>query len=155
ARTPVSIDAIKPGYRRFAGLLMSRDDSRTVEVAPGKTAEASLILKPALHLAGIVVDEHGKPIAGVKIWANEAYGTAGAGVESTASRSNGSFELFNYPVTPRVIQNEKTRGYVGFGHRDYDYQKIEDIYALLPDQREALRIVLGRGHIVTGTVIDV
>jgi beta-lactamase regulating signal transducer with metallopeptidase domain len=155
ARTLVSIDAIKPGYRRLAGLVMSRVDPRTVEVAPGKTAEASLVLKPALYFAGIVVDEHAKPIPGVKIWANEAHGTAGAGVESTASRSDGSFELFNYPVTPRVIQNEKTRGFVGFGHRDYDFQKIEDIYALAPDQRETLRIVLERGRIVTGTVIDV
>ena len=134
---------------------MSGGDPREVEVTPGKTAEASLILEPALHLAGIVVDEHGKPIAGVEIWANAAFGTAGGGVESTASRSDGSFELFNYPVKPRVIQNELTRGFVGFSHPDYIGQSIEDIYALALDKREALRIVLERGHKVTGTVIDV
>jgi beta-lactamase regulating signal transducer with metallopeptidase domain len=153
--TTISIDAMKPGYRRLVGTLMSGGDAKSVEVAPGATAEASLILKPALYVAGVVVDEEGKPIPGVKIWANEAYGTAGGGVEHTASRSDGSFELFNYPVTSRVIQNEKTRGFVGFGHRDYVAQSIEDIYALAPDKREALRIVLKRGHEVTGTVIDV
>ena len=74
-RTTVSIDAMKPGYRRLVGTLMSGGDPRDVEVAPGKAAEASLILRPALYFAGIVVDEHGKPIPGVKIWANAAFGT--------------------------------------------------------------------------------
>ena len=155
ARTLVSIDAMKPGYRRLGRIFMSGGDPREVAVAPGKTAEAPLILKPALHLAGIVVDEHGKPIPGVEIWANAAFGNAGAGVESTASRSDGSFELFNYPVKPRVIQNELTRGFVGFSHPDHVGRSIEDIYVLAPDKREALRIVLEKGHIVTGTVIDV
>src|SRR5262249_36505981 len=106
ARTLVSVDAMKPGYRRLAGTPMSGGDARKVEVAPGKAAEASLTPRPALYLAGIFVDEHGKPIPGVEIWANVAFGTAGGSVERTASRSDGSFELFNYPVKPRVIQNE-------------------------------------------------
>jgi protocatechuate 3,4-dioxygenase beta subunit len=153
--TTISIDAMKPGYRRLVGTLMSGGDAKSVEVAPGATAEASLILKPALYVAGVVVDEEGKPIPGAKIWANLAFGTAGGGVESTASRSDGSFELFNFPVNPRVIQNELTRGFVGFSHPDCAYQGIENIYALTPDKRELLRIVLKRGHEVTGTVIDV
>ena len=153
--TTISIDAMKPGYRRLVGTLMSGGDAKSVEVAPGATAEASLILKPALYVAGVVVDEEGKPISGVKIWANVAFGTAGGGVESTASRSDGSFELFNYPVNPRVIQNELTRGFVGFSHPDYVGHGTGDIYALAPDKRELLRIVLERGHEVTGTVIDV
>ncbi len=155
ARTLVSIDAIKPGYRRLVGIFMSRGDAKNVEIAPGATAEAFLILKPALYVAGVVVNEEGKPISGVEIWANEAFGTAGAGVESTRSRSDGSFELFNYPVKPRVIQNELTRGFIGFAHRDYVGQWIDDIYALASNKREALRVVLKRGHVVTGTVIDV
>ena len=73
APTLVSIDAMKPGYRRLAGTLMSGGDPRDVEIAPGNAAEASLILRPALYLAGIVVDEHGKPIPWVKIWANAAF----------------------------------------------------------------------------------
>ena len=73
--TTISIDAMKPGYRRLVGTLMSGGDAKNVEVAPGTTAEASLILKPALYFAGIVVDEHGKPIPGVKISANAAFGT--------------------------------------------------------------------------------
>jgi hypothetical protein len=153
--TTISIDAMKPGYRRLVGTLMSGGDAKSVEVAPGTTAEASLILKPALYVAGVVVDEAGKPISGVKIWANVAFGTAGGGVESTASRSDGSYELFNYPVKPRVIQNALTTGLVSFSHPDYVGQGTGDIYALAADEREFLRIVLDRGHEVTGTVIDV
>jgi protocatechuate 3,4-dioxygenase beta subunit len=152
--TTISIDAMKPGYRRLVGTIMSGGDPKSVEVAPGATAEASLVLKPGLYVAGVVVDEEGKPISGAKIWANVAVGTAGGGVESTASSADGSFELFNYPVSPRVIQNELTRGFVGFSHPDHVDHAIRDIYALAPDQREALRIVLARGHEVTGTVID-
>ena len=66
--TTISIDAMKPGYRRLVGTLMSGGDAKSVEVAPGAAAEASLILKPALYFAGIVVDEEGKPIPAVKIW---------------------------------------------------------------------------------------
>ena len=128
--TRISIDAMKPGYRRLTGTFMSGGDAKNVEVAPGVTAEASLVLKPSLYVAGVVVDEDGKRIPGVKIWANVAFGNAGGGVESTASRSDGSFELFNYPVNPRVIQNEVTRGLVGFSHRDYVGQQSGDIYAL-------------------------
>jgi beta-lactamase regulating signal transducer with metallopeptidase domain len=151
--TTISIDAMKPGYRRLAG--PSAGDAKSVELAPGATAEAALMLKPALYVAGVVVDEEGQPISGVKISANAAIGTAAGGVESTASRSNGLFELFNYPVNPRVIQNELTRGLVTFSHPDYVDQGTGDIYALAPDERELLRIVLERGHELTGTVIDV
>ena len=41
-RTTISIDAMKPGYRRLVGTLMAGGDPKSVEVAPGETAEASL-----------------------------------------------------------------------------------------------------------------
>ena len=72
-RTKISIDAMKPGYRRLVGTLMPGGDPKSVEVVPGRAAEASLILKPALYFAGIVVDEQGKPIPGVKIAANASF----------------------------------------------------------------------------------
>ena len=84
--TTISIDAMKPGYRRLVGTLMAGGDAKSVEVAPGTAAEASLILKPALYFAGIVVDEQGKPISGVKICANASFGRGSGGVERTASQ---------------------------------------------------------------------
>jgi beta-lactamase regulating signal transducer with metallopeptidase domain len=153
--TTISIDAMKPGYRRLVGTLMSGGDAKSVEVAPGATAEASLILKPALYVAGVVVDEEGKPIPAVKIGANATIGRGSGGVERNASHADGTFELFNYPPKADILGRELGKGYVYFSHPDYIAYKFEDIYALTLEKREALRIVLERGHEVTGTVIDV
>ena len=48
-----------------------------------------------------------------------------------------------------------SKGFVFFFHPDYIDRRIEDVYALAPKEREALRIVLETGHKVTGTVFDV
>ena len=154
--TTISIDAMKPGYRRLVGMLMTRGDAKSVEVAPGTTAEASLILKPALYFAGVVVDEQGRPIGGVKVSANASIGRGSGGVERTASNSDGSFELFNYPVKPLVSKGEgASEGLVFFFHPDYIDRRTGDVYAIPPKECEALRIVLETGCGMTGTVFDV
>jgi hypothetical protein len=156
ARTLVSIDAMKPGYRRLAGTLMSGGDPRDVEIAPGNSAEASLILRPALYFAGIVVDEHGKPIPGVEISANVVVdlGRGSGGIERTASRADGTFELFNYPPKAGRAGRELGFGFVFFNHPDYTEFRLKDVYALAENQRKAMRIVLDAGHQLTGTVFD-
>jgi beta-lactamase regulating signal transducer with metallopeptidase domain len=153
--TTISIDAMKPGYRRLVGTLMAGGDAKSVEVVPGATADVSLILKPALYFTGIVVDEHGEPISAVEIGANATIGRGSGGVERTASHADGTFELFNYPPKADILGRELGKGYVFFFHPDYIARTIDDVYALVPKEREALRIVLERGHEVTGTVIDV
>jgi hypothetical protein len=153
--TSISIDAMKPGYRRLVGTLMSGGDSRTVKVVPGNVAAADLTLLPALYFAGTVVDEQGKPISGVQISANADSSNASGGVERTASNSNGSFELFNYAKEPVVFNDGlRTKGAVSFFHEDYLDHQIADVYALEPRKRETLRIVLMTGYTIAGTVID-
>ena len=156
ARTPVSIDAMKPGYRRLVGTLMSGGDPRDVEVAPGMPAEASLILRPALYFTGIVVDEHGNPIPGVEISANVVVdlGRGSGGVERTVSHADGRFELFNYPRKEGRIGRELGFGSVWFSHPDHIDYRLKDVYALAENQRETLRVVLDSGRKVTGTVFD-
>ena len=152
--TTISIDAMKAGYRRLVGTLMSGGDARSVELVPGAAAEAALILKPALYFAGVVVDEHGGPISAVKINAIASFGRGSGGVEITASDSDGSFELFNYSVKP-FDDGGASKGMVFFFHPDYIARTIEDVYAIAPKNREASRIVLETGHKVKGTVFDV
>lgn len=153
--TTISIDAMKPGYRRLVGTLMGGGDAKSVEVVPGIVAEADLRLLPALYFAGTVVDEQGKPISGVQISANAKSSSASGGVERTASNADGSFELFNYAEEPVVFQDGMaTKGAVNFFHQDYLDHRIADAYALEPQKRDALRIVLMTGHRVTGRVID-
>jgi protocatechuate 3,4-dioxygenase beta subunit len=154
ARTTISIDATKPGYRRLAGPLMSRSEAKNVEVGPGTEAEASLVLKPALYVSGTVVDEHGRPIPGVVIAANASSARTSAAIDRIASRPDGSFELFNYPVQRPGFQSGAGKGVVHFSHPDYIARDIDDVYALTPRERETLRIALETGYKVTGTVRD-
>ncbi len=149
--TSVSFDVLKPGYRRSVGTLMSGGDARKVSIAPGTQADASFVLQPALYLKGTVVDEQGQPISGVEIGANVVFADGTGGVERTASNSDGSFELFNYALEPRV-REETARGFVAFEHPDYIPTRIKDIYELSPAERESIRIVLPTGHTVSGTV---
>ncbi len=153
--TTISIDALKPGYRRLVGTLMGGGDATSVQVDPGKVAEADLRFRPALYFAGTVVDEQGKPISGVHISANANSSSASGGVERTASNGDGAFELFNYGEEPEVFEDGMaTKGAVGFFHQDYLEDRIADVYALEPQKREALRIVLMTGQRVTGRVVD-
>ncbi len=155
-RTTISIDAMKPGYCRLVGTGMI-STAKFVDVVPGTATESPLTLKSALYFAGIVVDEQGKPISGVKVEAiAKAAGTGYGAVESAITKSDGSFELFSYPVKPIVLRDQvPSKGVVSFFHQDYVDHHIEDAYALAPKEREGLRIILGTGHKLTGTVRDV
>jgi beta-lactamase regulating signal transducer with metallopeptidase domain len=102
-RTAISIDAMKPEYRRLVGTFMAGGDPKSVEITPGAVAEADLVLKPALYFAGTVVDEQGMPIPAVKITATSAFGRSYGYVETTASNADGSFELFNIEICLRSL----------------------------------------------------
>lgn len=147
--TKVSLDALKPGYRRLVGTLRSGGDPIDIEVAPGKVAEASMKLKPALYFRGVVVDEQGKPIAGVKVDSQLVRPGAYGFMENLATPSDGSFELFCYP-----IQRRNTTGRVRFSHRDYVSVEIGDVFALEPKARDSIRVVMPTGFRVTGRVTD-
>jgi Carboxypeptidase regulatory-like domain len=154
-RAIIVIDAVKPGYRSLRGPLMARGDTKRFEVVPGAHAEADLVLKPALYFAGVVVDEKGKPIPGVTIAANAYRPGGAANVERTESQSDGSFELFNYPQTPNSFPGGAARkAVVTFIHPDYIDRDSDDLYAIEPKQRGALRAVLAAGYKVTGRVVD-
>ena len=101
--TTVSVDAMIPGYRRLVGTLYGGGDPRRVEVAPGAVTEASMTLIPALYFKGVVVDEQGQPIPAVEVSANANTDHSSAGVEQTASRPDGTFEIFNYSAGAAAI----------------------------------------------------
>jgi beta-lactamase regulating signal transducer with metallopeptidase domain len=149
----VSLDAMKPRYRRLVGTLMAGGDPKDVEVTPGAEAEASLKLKPSLYFRGTVVDEQGKPISGVNVSAQASYNRSSGGIERTATNPDGSFELFCYPEKLFDIGDGAGRGRVFFFHPDYIDTQIDDVYALAPRDRESVRVVLRTGYKVTGTVI--
>lgn len=156
--TTISMDAIKPGYQRLAGTLTSGDGA-SIEVAPGTVTEAPVkVLQPALYFAGFVVDENGKPVSGVELAADAVSDLALYGIERTATNSDGSFELFNYPAKPISLEDDGklvvTKGAVSFFHPDYVVHCIRNVYALAHKQRTSLRIVLATGRKIGGTLLD-
>ncbi len=153
--TKVSIDALKPGYHRLVRTIMVRVVPVIVEVTPGKVVEASIKLKPAAYYRGVVVDEQGKPIAGVKVIAGLVLGRASSGVEGTASLADGSFELFNCPVKPFDLPGGgKSRTVVSFTHSEYIGLRLDDLDAIEPKDRDTMRVVLATGLKLTGTVVN-
>ncbi|WP_148598392.1 carboxypeptidase-like regulatory domain-containing protein [Aquisphaera giovannonii] len=154
-RTEVSIDAMKPGYRRLSGTLMAGGDARKVGVTPGEPAEAApLVLKPALYFRGVVVDEQGKPIPSVDINANAVVGGGAGGVELLTSRADGTFEVFNYPPKTDALGKQLGEGPIYFSHPDYLGSHVEDVYALDKTRGESLRVVLPAGRRLSGRVLD-
>ncbi len=152
--TKISIDAMKPGYRKLAGTLMSGGDQKNIEVAPGAKAQASLTLMPSLYVKGVVVDKQGKPVAGVEVAANANWKKASGGIERTVTNADGSFELFNYPTEVPNDKDGKAKGTVGFLHPSYLMGEIDNIYAHSEGERERQRIVLHSGTKIAGTVVD-
>lgn len=152
--TKVSVDAMKPGYRRLVGTLMSGGDETEVRVSPGAPVTANLVLKPAQYIKGVVVDEDGQPIAGVKVGANANSPMASGGVERTATNKDGVFEIFSYPAEPPVLVGGVTKGVISFTHPEHIGHTIPDIYALGPFERISLWVVLKNGHRLAGQVVD-
>ena len=153
-RTPVSLDAMKPGYRKLSGTFMAGGDARVVAVEPGKEAEADLGLVPSLYVAGVVADERGRPIPDVKIFAGLAFDRGSGGIESTTSHPDGTFAIFGYPLAAQNAPLGKAKGIVSFSHPDYIGVQFGDLYALDPGNLKALKIFLETGHRLSGTVVD-
>ncbi len=152
--TRVSLDAMKPGFRRLVGTLMSGGDVTDLDMSPGTRSRANLVLKPAAYFKGVVVDEAGRPIAGVKVGAKANSPQASGGVERTATREDGSFEIFSYPIEPPQFKGVITKGEVGFFHPDFIEASLPDVYGLPPFERITLWIVLNRGHRLGGQVLE-
>ena len=155
--TKAAVDALAPGYRRLVGTLMRGGDPNDFTLEAGKEVEANLALEPASYYAGTVVDEGGRPIAGVQINALGSFprNNASGGIECTASGPDGSFELFSYPIGAVKMGDEAGKGLVFFAHPDYVAAQIDDVYAIDGAEREQhLRVVLPTGYKVAGTVVD-
>lgn len=152
--TRVSIDAMKPGYRRLSGTLMEGGRNAVAEARPGGSVEFQLTLSPARYFAGRVVDQQGNPVSGVPIWAASYTSEGSGGIEISATKPDGTFEIFNYHPKPAVWGNGPSKGLIHFEHPDYIAQRLDDIYAIPEKQQVALRIVLDAGFSVSGTVVD-
>jgi hypothetical protein len=150
----LSIIATRPGHRRLIRVSSGLAGDPLVLTA-GAQLKVNLFLHAGLYFAGIVVDEQGKPISGVRV-AADAVTRSGRKLEleRAETKQDGSFELFDFSEKPAKVEGESSQGQVSFSHRDYVPTAIPDVFALTPPQRTALRIVLKHGRLVSGVVLD-
>ncbi len=156
AKTKVSIDAMMPGFQRLSGTLRAGGDARWVDVVSGAPPTvADLALKPARYFGGVVVDEQGQPVSGVQVVATVNSPQSMGYIEVTATKADGTFDIFGYPLEPVKNRFGDTKGVITFTHPSYTEAQEKDVYAINPDQCSKLRIVLPTGYKITGTVLGV
>lgn len=136
--TSVSVDAMTPGFHSGYG----KGNFREAKASAGKTAHASFVLERALYVTGATIDEKGVPVPQVKVTAISRQRNSYGYISVTSSLSDGSFELFDYPLQPWGPPDDVVKGEIEFEHPDYGCRIIKDVYALSQEERESLQIVL-------------
>lgn len=162
AATSIAVEVQKPGYRRSTGMPGKFPiDDRKVDVEAGKEATASFVLDHSLYFKGVAVDDAGRPVAGATIHAFEYLwqegGWAKLWVEGATTGVDGAFELFNYSPyepDPSIPSPRGERALVSFKHPDFVDVYTADLYRTPAKERRSLQVVMPRGKVLSGTVVD-
>jgi hypothetical protein len=118
---------------------------------PGQPVGVSFVLRPSLYVAGQVVDGQGKPVAAAEITSRPA-GSLGL-LEATISGNDGHFELFEFP--PPLHDNGVDRQVtIRCIHAGLLRTDTSDVYRMSAAGRANLRIIMPKGHIVSGRLVD-
>jgi hypothetical protein len=146
----LAVDVQSPGFETVSGTWMrgTRFPFEDVPFSGHQLPEFEIKLKPALYVAGVVVDEDGQPFPEAEVEA--ALGNGSAYVKVFRADPSGRFEVFDYTPEPDVFPTGRLR----FEHPSMLRSQVDDVYALDAKARASLRIVMRRGHHITGTVIS-
>lgn len=145
----ISLDAFAPGYQSAAGTYMSGGDWSLHEVpfASNQVREFTIKLMPALYVAGIVMDESGKPFRNATVAATYQFSDGFAYVAFALSDEDGRFEIFDFPPSP---SQEKDRAQLAFENESVMRTQIPDVYKLPEAERRSLRVTMRKGREVRG-----
>lgn len=154
--TTASVEVLSPGYVRSSGHPMMGGDHRRSRIAPGGEAQASFQLTPSRYFKGVAVDDDGKPVADALLNAQIVDDSSSGWVESTRTSADGSFELYNYSetVTGRKVNHGAVKAPVIVTRPEHVRGMIDDLLAIQEDRRESIRVVLPRGAVVSGRVLN-
>jgi hypothetical protein len=150
----ISLNAFAPGYKEAAGSWWSFNSAYHQVPFPTNGGPAFTIkLHPSLFVAGVVVDESGRPFAGARVEATLQFATGFAYLAWDETDTNGQFRIFEFPVDRDEIYGDaKTRGQATFEHPTMLKSIINDVYALSETERRNIRVTLRRGHDVSGVL---
>jgi len=148
----ISLNAFAAGYEEAAGPWMKWNGA--FDHLPFPTAgkqEVTIKLKPALYVAGIVADEAGRPLAGVKVEATLAGQKSMGYLAWDETDTHGRFEVFDFPLEPSGFNgNSNARGQLTFADPIMLRSIIENVYALSATERTNLHLTLHAGRDVKG-----
>jgi hypothetical protein len=156
----IAVNAMLKGYQTAAGYqaaartMMGGGDRRQARVVPGDVVGASFVLQPAAYVAGIVVDEHGSAVSGVEVTGRFRQAGSDVYVAITKTNAKGRFEVFDFPLGGARLKELEATGELEFKHRLFQKQTLRDVYALSANEQQELRIVLSKGHSISGTLLD-
>ena len=113
----------------------------------------------ATRYAGRVTDEQGKPLAGVDVsLTDRAYyihSRAGGPGEPVKTDADGRFSIAGQdPPDADGTGLTEPNVRLEFRRSDLLYARVEDVHLFPPEQRADLRVRLGRGASLSGTVVD-
>jgi len=151
----LSFNVFARGYEEAAGQWMSGNWTYHELAFPSSQESGFTIqLKPAIYIAGVVLDEAGKPVANTRVEATlqdkEGYGY----VAFDATDATGRFEIFDFPLQPpEDSSGGLAQGQLTFEHPAVLKTTIANIYPLRQKQLSKLRINLRRGHDLKGIVL--
>jgi beta-lactamase regulating signal transducer with metallopeptidase domain len=157
-RDTASVDVLTPGYGSAAGAGATDNPQLAHLSLTGPSAATAsnltISLPRALYVAGVVKDERGKPIAGVRIQGPVLGGAMGPYLLVRAQTDEqGRFEIFDLPaqIGPdleraglRVDSATPLAGAWG----------MSDLYRMTPEKRATLEVTMRRTVKITGVLLD-
>lgn len=146
----ISLDAFAPGHESAAGTYSSGDWTlHNVPFPSNRTQEITIKLNRALYVAGVVVDESGRPCPGVIVESTLEDEQSTTYVAFDRTDAAGRFQIFDFPPGPRGVGS---RGQLTFRHREKLTLGIDDVYALTEAARSQLRVTLAAGNTLDGRI---
>jgi hypothetical protein len=144
----ISLNAFVPGYEEAAGMWMSGNwTHHNVPFPSSHEQKFNITLRPALYVAGVVIDESGRPFSGANVETTIEGTHSTSYVAFDTIKTNGRFEIFDFPIKPETPEgNTNARGRLTFRNETKLTSSIENVYALNVAERTNLHVTLSSGH---------
>ena len=149
----VSFDVFAPGFQEAAGPWCAGPRYSKIPFSVAEKGDLQIKLQPALYVAGTVVDELKRPVAGVSLESTMREARGSSYLEFATTDDQGRFALFDFPSAPfDFAGGTNAQGRVTFEHPNMLRTIVRNVYAMTEAQRTNLRITLLSGHEISGTV---
>jgi beta-lactamase regulating signal transducer with metallopeptidase domain/5-hydroxyisourate hydrolase-like protein (transthyretin family) len=163
-RDTASVDVLTPGYGSAAGAGATDNPQLAHLSLTGPSAATAsnltISLPRAIYVAGVVKDERGKPIAGVRIQGPVLGGAMGKYLLQAQTDEQGRFEIFDLPaqIGPDLERAglfvDSATPLAGVPWSMWGRWAMSDLYRMTPEKRATLEVTMRRTVKITGVLLD-